>query len=343
MMHDFMITRDHAMFMDLPVVFDLDAADARRAAARAGTTPTARGSASCRASAPTPTCAGSTSTRATCSTRSTPTPTARRSCATSAATPSMWRDVDGRLPAVVPAPLDVRPGHRARSTETPLDDVSHAFPRVDDRVVGLRHRYGWAAAPRAGDRRRARRRPASSSSTTSRPATRERYDLGPPAHPGEFVFVRDDRRRRRGRRLGDRAACTTTTTDRSDLVILDASDAAAEPVARVHLPAACRTGSTAAGSATPSCPDDAFGPDPGRRATRIRTERRTWVGSRRGLLQDVDAARRAEADDVGQADAWRPRSGGRRPRRAGGGRPPRCWRCRSPRSGGPSTAGRPTR
>ena len=26
MMHDFMITRDHAIFMDLPVVFDLDAA-----------------------------------------------------------------------------------------------------------------------------------------------------------------------------------------------------------------------------------------------------------------------------------------------------------------------------
>jgi carotenoid cleavage dioxygenase-like enzyme len=34
--------------------------------------------------------------------------------------------------------------------EEPLDDVSHAFPRVDDRVVGLRHRYGWASAPSDG-------------------------------------------------------------------------------------------------------------------------------------------------------------------------------------------------
>ena len=42
----------------------------------------------------------------------------------------------------------------------------------------------------------------------------------------------------------------------------------------------------------------------------------------------------------GPGRPWRPRSGDRRPRRGGGGRPPRCWRCPSPRSGGPWTAGR---
>ena len=36
MMHDFMITRDHAVFMDLPVVFDLEPAIRGEAAARLG-------------------------------------------------------------------------------------------------------------------------------------------------------------------------------------------------------------------------------------------------------------------------------------------------------------------
>ena len=107
-------------------------------------------------------------------------------------------------------------------TEKPLDDVSHAFPRVDDRVVGLRHRYGWAAAPRAGDRRARSATPASSSSTTSQTGASERYDLGPHAHPGEFVFVRDDDAggEDEGWAIG---LVYDDATDRSDLVILDAS------------------------------------------------------------------------------------------------------------------------
>ena len=35
--------------------------------------------------------------------------------------------------------------------EQQLDEVSHGFPRVDDRVVGLQHRYGWGVAPRDGE------------------------------------------------------------------------------------------------------------------------------------------------------------------------------------------------
>lgn len=32
-------------------------------------------------------------------------------------------------------------------TETKLDDVSHTFPRIDDRRTGLSNRYGWCVGP----------------------------------------------------------------------------------------------------------------------------------------------------------------------------------------------------
>jgi carotenoid cleavage dioxygenase-like enzyme len=36
--------------------------------------------------------------------------------------------------------------------EEQLDDVSHGFPRLDDRLVGFRNRFGYGVAPRLGDR-----------------------------------------------------------------------------------------------------------------------------------------------------------------------------------------------
>ena len=122
-------------------------------------------------------------------------------------------------------------------TDDRLDDVSHAFPRVDDRVVGLPHRYGWATAPAqrapGGDRRRRGRRQV-------RPRVGHRACATtsvPTPIPGEFVFVRADDAA--GEDEGWAVGLVyDDTTDRSDLVVLDASDATAEPVARVHLP--CR-------------------------------------------------------------------------------------------------------
>ena len=116
----------------------------------------------------------------------------------------MWRDVDGRLPAVVPAPLDVRPATgrgRARSSSTTCRTPSRASTTASS---------GCATATAGRPRR------AAATGTAIGDAgvvvkydldagTSERYDLGPHAHPGEFVFVRDRRRRRRGRGLGDRA------------------------------------------------------------------------------------------------------------------------------------------
>ena len=59
--------------------------------------------------------------------------------------------LDGGLPAVASCTAGRSTSAPGAVSEEQLDDdVPHAFPRVDDRVVGLRHRYGWAVAPRGG-------------------------------------------------------------------------------------------------------------------------------------------------------------------------------------------------
>ena len=121
-------------------------------------------------------------------------------------------------------------------TETALDDASHSFPRVDDRVVGLPHRFGWAVSPRTASETGFRSAGVVVKYDLASGGS-ERCDLGPAAHPGEFVFARgaDDGGEDEGWALG---LVYDDTTDRSDLVVLDASDPSAAPVARVHLP--CR-------------------------------------------------------------------------------------------------------
>jgi carotenoid cleavage dioxygenase len=232
MMHDFMITRDHAVFMDLPVAFDLDKAARGEAplgwddaaGARIGIVPRFGSDADVRWFDVDP-CyvfhplnAYAEGSQVVCD-------VGRHE--------TMWkRSMDDFPPSYLYRwTFDLATGS---VTETPLDDVSHAFPRVDDRVVGLRHRYGWAVAPRPGVE-----------PSMDRPGVIVKYDLdrggsdvfdlGPTAHPGEFVFVRED----------DAAAedagwamglVYDDATDRSDLVILDATAPGADPVARVHLP-----------------------------------------------------------------------------------------------------------
>ena len=117
-----------------------------------------------------------------------------------------------------------------------LDDHSQEFPRVDDRTVGRRHRYGYSVGlvgepgPPYGDIGIVSKGLLKHDLVAGR--TQER-SFGPGTEPAEFVFVPDgpDAAEDGGVLLGyvyDRA------TDRSDLVILDA--ATLEDVARVHLP-----------------------------------------------------------------------------------------------------------
>jgi carotenoid cleavage dioxygenase len=114
--------------------------------------------------------------------------------------------------------------------EERLDDTAQEFPRVDERLVGRRHHYGYAVGYSDG--------------VTGTPDAVLKHDLttrrtesaafGPGREPGEFVFVPSsaDAAEDDGVAMGfvyDRS------TDRSDLALLDGQTL--ETVATVHLPA----------------------------------------------------------------------------------------------------------
>lgn len=122
--------------------------------------------------------------------------------------------------------------------EEQLDDVSHGFPRIDDRRCGLANRYGWVVAPRDGAPRAGAPNMDAASVITKydlATGTSQRHDFGPGCMPGEPVFVP----------AGDAAAegegyvmtyVYDAATGSSSFVVLDASDLAAAPLARVPLP-----------------------------------------------------------------------------------------------------------
>jgi carotenoid cleavage dioxygenase len=116
-------------------------------------------------------------------------------------------------------------------TEEQLDDRPTEFPRVDDRLTGLPTRHGYAVSTDIPGH------------LTTSPAV-IRYDLRtgtaashelPVGHiPGEAVFVPvDDQPDGIGWLL---TLVYNPERDATDLTILDTGDIAAAPVARVHLP-----------------------------------------------------------------------------------------------------------
>ncbi|HWC84554.1 MAG TPA: carotenoid oxygenase family protein [Pseudonocardiaceae bacterium] len=110
--------------------------------------------------------------------------------------------------------------------EQQLDDRDTEFPRIDDRLAGLPTRYGHATSVREGNGAIHRY-----DLTTGSVAS---HDFGPARKPGEASFVpTDDQPGGAGWLM---SFVHDATTDRSDLVILDAQDVAAAPVATVHLP-----------------------------------------------------------------------------------------------------------
>jgi carotenoid cleavage oxygenase len=147
-----------------------------------------------------------------------------------------------RHPSVFTTGHSLVPGNRSldrwtvdltvgKVVEERLDDTSQEFPRVDERLVGRRHRYGYAVGYSAG------------SSGASAPDAILKHDVatrhtqavsfGPGREPGEFVFVPStpDAAEYDGVAMGfvyDRS------TDRSGLVLLDGQTM--ETVANVHLP-----------------------------------------------------------------------------------------------------------
>jgi carotenoid cleavage dioxygenase-like enzyme len=113
-------------------------------------------------------------------------------------------------------------------SETTLDERSIEFPRIDERLTGTRHRYGYATAVSAtGAGSRELRKYDFANGTSAE------HTFGPGRTAGEAVFV--------PAAAGEDAGwlmCYVydATSDRSEFVVLDASDIAAPPVAVVPLP-----------------------------------------------------------------------------------------------------------
>jgi carotenoid cleavage dioxygenase len=113
-----------------------------------------------------------------------------------------------------------------------LDDTGQEFCRVNESLLGSRHRYGYCIATGTDQ-------PYSESRIFKHDfdaGTRVEHDYGAGRHPGEVVFVSDP----------DRAGVEDggwliglvhdDARDRTSLVVLDAQRVADEPVAQVHGP-----------------------------------------------------------------------------------------------------------
>lgn len=122
--------------------------------------------------------------------------------------------------------------HTRQVTRDVVDERAQEFPRVAGRVLNQPHRYGYTAA--VGD----------STASWNFGGTYKydyeagvvvEHDHGPGRHSGEPVFVS-----REGGTAEDDGWILTTVydaaEDRSDVVILEASDLAADPVATIQLP-----------------------------------------------------------------------------------------------------------
>ena len=125
-----------------------------------------------------------------------------------------------------------------------IDDRHQEFPRVDDRMTGRRHRYGYSAV--IGETNRATIQPSGDFADEAfanavlkhdfEAATVQAHEFGPDATAGEAVFAPASP----GAAEDDgyvMAFVHDPGRGAADLVILAAQDFGGEPVARVHLPA----------------------------------------------------------------------------------------------------------
>jgi len=239
MMHDFAISRNHAIFMDLPVVFDLDIA-----LGGAGMPFCWRPDNGSRIGL-----------------------VDRRKIGTGVPVKTRWFDIDscyvfhivnaweeddgnvvvldagrhqsmwdGSPDAFEPCYLwrwrfDLRTG---AVTEEQLDDMEHAFPRIDDRRTGLANRFSWAVTGRPDE-------PAITDAATGvvkydlTSGSSTFHDFGAGRSTSEPVFVPADDGA--GEDDGWVLSFVYDKADQtSQFVVLDAADMAAKPVATIALP-----------------------------------------------------------------------------------------------------------
>jgi carotenoid cleavage dioxygenase-like enzyme len=233
MIHDFAITGRHVIFMDLPIVFDVELAMAGVLpyrwsddyGARVGVMPRGGTSADVRWHEVAPCYVFH--------------PLNAYDDADGAVVmdvvryPELWRG-NASAPATPPAlhrwRIDL---HAGRVSEQPLDSRAIEFPRCDERLVGLPHRYGYAVyTEHAVDR---------STGTAlikydlRRGGAATTHDFGPGRLPAEPVFVPASPGA--GEDEGWVLAYVyDSARDASDLVILDAASFTGKPVATIALP-----------------------------------------------------------------------------------------------------------
>jgi carotenoid cleavage dioxygenase len=128
--------------------------------------------------------------------------------------------------------IDLRPG--GGISGQPLDDTSGEFPRVDERLVGRKHRFGYLAVTGPEEPARQPVWTAIKKYDLERGASVERH-FGAGNGAGEPLFVP----RHSGADEDDGyvlALVYDQVRNASDFYILDARDIAGEPVARVRIP-----------------------------------------------------------------------------------------------------------
>jgi carotenoid cleavage dioxygenase-like enzyme len=234
MMHDFNVTRNHVIFMDLPAVFDLEMAmrgempihwdDAYPA--RLGVMPRHGTDADVRWFDLDP-CYVFHPMNSYEDGDKIVLDVARLS--------HIWRDsmMDFPMPQLWRWTIDTVTG---KVTETQVDDRAGEFPRVADSVIGLKHRYGYMMAiPES----MSYEDPMSTSGAILKydrqTGARSEIDLGRGRIPGEPVFVPADG----GKNEDDGYLMTfvyDASSNTSEFVVMDAATMSDTPIASVDLP-----------------------------------------------------------------------------------------------------------
>ena len=117
-----------------------------------------------------------------------------------------------------------------------LDDRAQEFPRADERLAGLPHRFGYSLGAALNDFGGQTDEHTSVLKHDVVAGTTEVHDLGAGRVGGEFVFVPADDAKSGEDEGWLMGYVYDRSTDTSDLVILDAHDFGADPVATVKLP-----------------------------------------------------------------------------------------------------------
>ena len=234
MMHDFNITRNHVIFMDLPAVFDIEMAIRGEMPIRWGDDYPSRLGVMPRDGN------DSTVTWYDINPCYVFHPMNAYEDGTNivldvARLDHIWRDgpMDFPPPTLYRWTIDTVTG---RVAEEQIDDMPAEFPRVADSVVGQKHRYGYALGIPDTD---AFENPSLGSGTVLKydriTGERTSANIGKGRMPGESVFVPAAD----GTKEDDGYLMTfvyDAASDSSEFVILDAATMSNEPIATVHLP-----------------------------------------------------------------------------------------------------------